>query len=82
MASIKEHFEEGEVSWQTIYYYFNKWSRDGRFKKVWINILRTNKHMLDLSTTQLDGSHTPVKRGGKSVGYQGRKSCKISSSLF
>ena len=37
---------------------------------------------MDLSTAQLDGSHTPVKRGGESVGYQGRKSCKTSNSLI
>ena len=80
--SIKEYFEEGEVCWQTIYYYFNKWSRDGSFKQVWINLLQDNKHLLDLSTAQIDGSHTPGKRGGESVGYQGRKSCKTSNSLI
>jgi transposase len=80
--SLKEYFDEGEVCWQTIYYYFNKWSRDGSFKNVWINLLQSNKHLVDLSTAQLDGSHTPGKRGGQSVGYQGRKSCKTSNSLI
>ena len=79
---IKEYFDEEEVCWQTIYYYFNKWSRDGSFKQVWINLLQDNKHLLDLSTAQIDGSHTPGKRGGESVGYQGRKSCKTSNSLI
>ncbi len=80
--SIKEYFDDGEVCWQTIYYYFNKWSRDGSFRKVWINLLRINKGLIDLSTAQTDGSHTPGKRGGKSVGYQGRKLCKTSKSLI
>jgi len=80
--SLKEYFEEGELCWQTIYYYFTKWSRDGSFKKVWINLLRTNKGALDLSTAHLDGSHTPAKRGGVSVCYQGRKSCKTSNILI
>ena len=79
---IKEYFDEEEVCWQTIYYYFNKWSRDGSFKEVWINLLQANKQLLDLSTAQLDGSHTPSKRGGESVGYQGRKSCKTSNTLI
>ena len=35
-----------------------------------------------MSTAQLDGSHTPSKRGGESVGYQGRKSCKTSNTLI
>ena len=79
---VKEYFDEGEACWQSIYYYFNKWSKDGSFKRVWINLLQSNKNLIDLSTAQLDGSHTPAKRGGGSVGYQGRKSCKTSNSLI
>ena len=78
---IKEYFEEGEVTWQTIYYYFNKWSKDGSFKNAWTMMLEKHKHLIDLSTAQLDGSHTPSKRGGEAVGYQGRKSCKTSNVL-
>jgi transposase len=77
----KEYFDE-EVIWQSIYYYFNKWSKDGSFVRVWTNILIQNKRLLDLSTTQFDGTHTPCKRGGESVGYQDRKSCKTSNSLI
>lgn len=80
--SIKEYFDEGEISWQSIYYYFSKWSKDGSFKRVWIALLAANKSNLDLSSIQLDGSHTPAKNGGAAVGYQGRKSCKTSNSLF
>lgn len=79
--STREYFEE-TVPWQTIYYYFNKWSKDGSFLNVWKQLLMMNKHLLDLSTAQFDGSHTPCKRGGESVGYQGRKSCKTSNSLI
>lgn len=31
---------------------------------------------------QLDGSHTPCKRGGAAVGYQGRKAAKTSNTLY
>lgn len=79
---ISEYFDKGTTSWQNIHRYFLKWSKDGSFKRVWINLLSCNKKLLDLSSVQLDGSHTPVKRGGQAVGYQGRKASKTSNSLF
>lgn len=80
--SIKEYFNEEEVSWQNIYRYFNKWSKDGSFRNVWINLLSRHKQYLDLSSVQLDGSHTTARCGGEAVGYQGRKSAKTTNSLF
>lgn len=80
--SLKEYFGDQQISWQSIYYYFNKWSRDGSFRRAWIALLKANHSRLDLSSIQLDGSHTPAKNGGATVGYQGRKSCKTSNSLF
>jgi transposase len=41
---IKEYFEEGEVTWQTIYYYFNKWSKYGSFRNAWTTILEKHKY--------------------------------------
>ena len=35
-----------------------------------------------MSSVQLDGTHTPAKRGGKAVAYQGRKKCKTSNMLI
>ena len=35
-----------------------------------------------MSSVQLDGTHTPTKRGGEAVGYQGRKKCKTSNMLI
>lgn len=80
--SIKEYFTTDGPSWKTVYYYFHKWSKDGSFKRAWINLLSGHKRFLDLSSTQLDGSHTPAKRGGEAVGYQGRKATKTSNSLY
>ncbi len=79
---VVEHFPSGKEKWQHIYYYFNKWSKDGSFKTAWIKLLAGNKHLVDMSSAQLDGSHTPAKRGGEAVGYQGRKSTKTTNSLF
>ncbi|WPV70679.1 transposase [Chitinophaga sp. LS1] len=80
--SICEYFDKGATSWQNIHRYFLKWSKDGSFKRAWINLLSCNKKLLDLSSAQLDGSHTPVKRGGQAVSYQGRKASKTCNSLF
>ncbi len=35
-----------------------------------------------MSSIQLDGTHTPVKRGGQAVAYQGRKKAKTSNMLI
>ena len=35
-----------------------------------------------MSSTALDGSHTPAKRGGQATGYQGRKKAKTTNMIF
>lgn len=70
------------MSWESVYYYFNKWGKDGSWRSVWIALLRSKRAFLDLSSVQLDGSHTTAKRGGQAVGYQGRKASKTSNVLF
>ena len=39
--------------------------------------LPRHKSLLDLSSIQLDESHTPSKRGESSATYQGRKNTKL-----
>ena len=70
------------TSWQSVYYHFNKWSKDGSWFNVWTAVLRANKAALDMSSIELDGSHTPAKRGGEAVAYQGRKKAKTTNALF
>jgi transposase len=41
-----------------------------------------NKTELDLSSVDIDGSHTPALRGGEEVAYQGRKKKKTTNSLY
>ncbi len=79
---LKEFFAPGAITWQGVYYYFNKWFKDGSFQKAWLAILQQNKKLLDLSSMQLDGSHTIARQGGEAVGYQGRKKAKTSNALF
>lgn len=68
--------------WQSVYYHFQKWCKDGSWELVWLLILDKYKHLLDMSSIQLDGTHTPTKRGGEAVAYQGRKKCKTSNMLI
>ena len=78
----KQFFSDKILNWNTVYYHFNKWSKNGCWSKIWINILKGNRHHLDLSSVEFDGSHTPAKSGGDAIGYQGRKACKTTNSLF
>ena len=78
----KEFFGGTILSWNTVYYHYNKWCKAGCWKKIFINLLKENHQHIDLSSLALDGSHTPAKNGGESVAYQGRKSCKTTNSLF
>lgn len=79
---VKQVFTKKVLTWQGVYYHFNEWVKDGSWTKVWISILSSNRKHLDLSCIQLDGSHTPAKRGGEAVGYQGRKASNTSNVLF
>lgn len=78
----KQFFSERVLSWQSVFYYFNKWSKNGCWQKIWVDILSSNRQFLDLSSAEFDGSHTPAKSGGDAVGYQGRKACNTTNALF
>jgi transposase len=78
----KAFFSNKVLHWNTVYYYFNKWSKADCWKKIWINLLSQHLKYLDLSSIELDGSHTPAKNGGEAVGYQGRKAAKTTNTLF
>ena len=79
---IESYFEKAEISWQNVYYYFNKWSKDGSFQRVWLNLLSKKKRKLDMSCVQLDGSHTRCRQKGESTGYQARKKSVTTNSIF
>ncbi len=79
---VKHFFTQEVLTWQGVYYHFNEWRKDGSWRNLWLSVLRLNKRFLDLSTVQLDGSHTPAKNGGAAVGYQGRKAARTTNTLF
>lgn len=70
------------ISWNSFYYHFSKWTKDGSWKKMWTKLLCIHRLKLDMSSVQFDGSHTPAKRGGQAVAYQNRKKSKTTNALF
>jgi transposase len=70
-----------EISWQAVYYHFQKWSGDGSLEQVWQHSVQTIHAELDLRQLNLDGSHALAKKGGESVAYQHRKRAKTTNIL-
>lgn len=82
MLPVEMFFSGNALSWQGVYYHFRQWVRDGSFKAVWVSLLKGHHKLLDLSSMQLDGSHTLAKNGGEHIGYQGRKAARTTNALF
>lgn len=78
----KQFFTDRVLCWNSVFYYYNKWSKANCWRTIWVNLLTKNRQFLDLSSVEFDGSHTPAKNGGDAVGYQGRKACKTTNALF
>lgn len=70
-----------EISWQAVYYHWQKWNALGCFEAIWQNSIRWIKNELDCSHLNLDGSHALAKKGGDSVAYQARKRAKTCNIL-
>jgi len=79
---VKALFEKRILSWQSVYYHYRKWCLSSVWEGCWIELLRKNKKHLNLSSVDLDGSHTPAIRGGQEVEYQGRKKRKTTNALY
>ena len=79
---MRQFFGFTRYSWQSVYYHFNKWSQTGIWENCYLRLIADNKSKLDMSVVNLDGTHTPAKRGGEAVGYQGRKKSKTSNMLI
>lgn len=76
---IKQFFGNTSYTWQGVYYHFSQWIADDSWRNAFIALLKAHPRVIDVSSAQLDASHTPAKRGGEAVGYQGRKRCKTTN---
>ena len=59
-----------EISWQTVYHYHNRWSKDGSYRKLFEHSVITLDALgkLDLNILHGDGSNVVAKKGvNKSV---------------
>jgi transposase len=78
---MREFWPDKPYSYKSVFYHFNRWSKNGSFRNAWIDLLRTRKQLLDLSSVQLDGSLTRAHRGGEAVGFQGRRQDQCTNFL-
>ena len=83
MLPVEQFFtSKAKLSRSGVYHHYREWVRDGSFKTVWIELLKANHQLPDLSSVQLDGSHTAAKNGGEHIGYQRRKAARTTNALF
>jgi transposase len=64
------------VTWQNIYYHYSKWSKDGSFERLFEESRKDIFEKLALECLQLDGSHTPSKKGAKMLSGNVEKELK------
>lgn len=78
---VEKYFNQ-PYSYQSVFYHFNRWCKDGTWQCMFGSLLQSYKHFLDLSSIQLDGSHTRAQRGGQAVGFQTRKADQTTNFLY
>jgi Transposase and inactivated derivatives len=79
---VESLFSKVVLSYKTVFGHFRKWCKNGDWHNSWIQLLYEHKNELDLSSADIDGSHTPALRGGEEVAYQGRKNKKTTNALY
>jgi len=73
--------EKKEISWQAVYYHWQKWNAAACFEQIWQHSIALIQNELECQHLNLDGSHAIAKKGGESVVYQHRKRAKTSNIL-
>lgn len=82
LLPVRHLFSGRTLHYKTVFGYYRKWCKEGIFKDCWVELLKKNRSQLDLSSADIDGSHTPALRGGEAVGYQGRKKRRTTNALY
>ena len=77
-----EKFFKVDYSYSSVYHHYRKWVKNNSWSNLWVTTLIQNKNILEMSSVEVDGSHTPAKKGGDAVGYQGRKKSKTTNLIF
>jgi transposase len=79
---VKSLFSGTALHYKTVFGHYRKWCKDEVWKSCWVRLLKSNKSNIDLSSGDLDGSHTTALKGGEAVEYQGRKKRKTTNALY
>jgi len=79
---VKALFSGRVLHHKTVFGHFRKWCVRGAWRDCWESISWDNHAEIDLSSADLDGSHTPSIKGGESIGYQRRKKRKTTNALY
>ena len=82
MLPVSSFFTAKVLHYKTVYGHFRKWCKKGEWQKVWTTLLSRYKSFLDMSSIDLDGSHTTALRGGDCQSYQGRKKRKTTNAIY
>ena len=82
LLPVEALFSGKVLTYGAVYHHYRKWCKADEWKSVWIHLLDKYRMELDMSSVDLDGSHTTALRGGKEVGYQGRKKRKTTNALY
>ena len=78
---VRVLFEGNILKWNAVYFHYIKCCLSDILKNSWVYFLKNHKKELDLSSVDLDGSHTPEIREGTEVEYHGRKKRKSVPTL-
>ena len=54
MGAVKALFSDKVLSHDTVYHHYNKWSKAGELKSMWIRLLDKQRNELDMSSMDLD----------------------------
>ncbi len=82
LLPVESLFSEKILSHKTVFGHYRNWCKQDLWKCCWIQLLSKYKSHLELSSGDLDGSHTTAIKGGQEVGYQGRKKRKTTNALY
>lgn len=82
LLPVESLFSGKVLTYGAVFHHYRKWCKSGEWKSVWIHLLDKHRLELDMSSVDLDGSHTTALRGGGEVGYQGHKKRKTTNILY
>lgn len=77
-----KQFFRMKYEWESVYHHFQKWSKDGSWENIWRILLSKYKYLLDMSSTQLDGTHTPPNVEGQQQVIKDVKNAKPVTMLI